>query len=258
MFQEDDYYYFNGCSFTYGIGIRPWPPSEEMFNLRWSSLVSNHYGVKSYNNSAPGSCNERIFRTTYDDILSCDNKPKMAVIMWSDPPRTELFRPQENELASLDLAQINPQSINGVKSREHVEALQMYYAFIHSEERALIRTLSYMVSLKFLFDSLQIPFIMLHYKSNFYRSYRRIIDKWSKQADEDAKVGSYLNSVKRKVNLLQGGHIFGLEDGFSFDSLLAESNIPLSVYSGGHPDERGHRAMSEWLINYIDSNNVSG
>lgn len=254
----DEYFYFNGCSFTYGIGIRPWPPSEDMLNLRWSKLLSNKYGVGSVNNSTPGSCNERIFRTTFNDILNAEKRPKLAVIMWSDPPRTEIFRPQENELSSMDLAQINPQSIGRLGTPEHLEAFQNYYAFINSEERCMMHTMGYMVALKFLFETLEIPFIMLHYKPNFYHNYLNVLKKWVPRESESNSIKSFIDSFRQKAALLEHDHIFGFRDNQSFDSLLREKKIPFSVYSGGHPDGIGHEAMYEWLVEYIDSNNVIG
>lgn len=247
--QTSDYIYVNGCSFTFGIGIRPLPPSEEMFDLRWGTLLANSLGTDVVNDSCPGSCNERIFRTTYNSILSAEKKPKLAVVMWSDPPRTEIFRPQENELSYIDLAQINPQSIGKIGSEEHLEAFKLYYAFIHSGERATIQTMTYMLALKHLFESFDIPFVMLHYKANFYNEVKRIEKKWS--SETKAKViESYYNRFTSLRELLSHPHIFGFENNFSFDTLLQEKKVPFSIYSGGHPDEYGHQVMAEWLIDY--------
>lgn len=264
--QTNDYIYTNGCSFTFGIGISRQPytlisedaDNKEVVEKRWSTLVANHLGMDVINDGVPGSCNERIFRTTYARILTEEVKPKLAVIMWSDPPRTEMFRPQDTEFDGMDLAQINPQSIGKLSTKEHLEAFQMYYAFVHSGERALLHTMGYMVALKHLFETYDIPFIMLHYKSNFYHEYTNTLKKWQDRANESGKISSYMTRVNQLKSLLEHPHIFGFDSTMSFDTLLRDNNIPFSIYSGGHPDEYGHKAMGDWLNEYIDSNNVIG
>lgn len=263
---KNNYIYVNGCSFTYGTGINNVYPqslsaddscNREVVAKRWSTLVANHLNMGIVNDSAPGSCNDRIFRTTFAHILSSQNKPKLAIIMWSDPPRTEIFKPMpQNQYDDIDLVQINPQGIRKISTAEQLEALQMYYAFVHSSERALVHTMTYMVALKSLFENLNIPFVMMHYKPNFYREYASVVKKWEGRVNVDGKISSYVNRIKQLRSLLDHPHIFGFNSEMSFEYILKNNSIPLSKYCMGHPDEYGHKAMGDWIVKYIGSNNV--
>ena len=231
----------NGCSFTYGIGLSKEHGSEEMLSNRYSKLLADKLGLKEVNISAPGSCNMRIQRTTISHITH--NTPDIAICMWSDPPRTEIFRPQESEYEWLDLAQINPQSIGKIKSREHRNAFEMYYTFIHSTERGIMHTLNNMQAVTALCDAYSIPLINIHYKDNFINKFNECI--------------KYEDAPSPFIELIQYTLDYVKENSYyidtSFLSLIDSENLDFGKWSGGHPGPKSHERMADFLYGFIDN-----
>ncbi len=238
---KSDYILVNGCSFTYGIGLSRDHGSDEMLSKRYSNLLAERLETDVINISAPGSCNMRIQRTTIEHITN--SSPDVAICMWSDPPRTEIFRPQESEYDWLDMAQINPQSIGRIKSRPHKTAFEMYYTYIHSTERGILNTLSNMQAVTALCDAYSIPLINLHYKDNFINKYKEVVEY-------DAAVGPYIESVKNKLDYVVENSYYIDQ---SFDGLIQEEKLDYGKWSGGHPGEESHERMSDVLYGFIDN-----
>lgn len=244
--------FFNGCSYTYGIGTAE--RTDDIKESRYSKIVSNHFNMEEDNAAQPGSCNQRIARNTYTQCSPSETA--LAVIMWSDPPRTEIFRPQENEYDFQDLAQITPQGANGTQSYEHREALLHYFTYIHSEERALIHTLYNMMSVEAFFRSNNIPVMHLHYKGNFNRVLRHVLQRCNEPSfSNNHECINLKNEIERSINYLSPNKfVTGIDDSINFNDIV--SHIPYSQISLGHPSAEGHKEYSQWLINYIEESNV--
>lgn len=76
--------YFNGCSHTVGV-CSDLHNIEQTYPYKLSSKLN-----ADFNNSAfPRSSNDRIARTTVEDISSMDYKPDVAIIQWSYYDRFE-------------------------------------------------------------------------------------------------------------------------------------------------------------------------
>lgn len=243
--------YVNGCSYTFGIGLEV----EKIPDSRWSSLLANKLNFAEQNSAWPGSSNFRISRQTFTDILPMVNKPALAVIMWSDPVRQEFFRPQQNENKWQDLAQITPQSVGSIRSYYHKEAFESFFAFISTEERALVHTLHHMLSVQTLFSFLNIPAIHFHYKSNFNSHYTNVLSKAKEsKAWPYRNLLDHINSATDEL-LKLNRHTFGFKDSTSFANLTKTNRIPTSNISLGHPSDAGYKMMADWFYNYIVSNN---
>jgi len=244
--------FFNGCSYTYGIGVADFTDVYGIQNNRYSKLVANHFNMIDDNAAQPGSCNQRIARNTFTQCTP--DETSLAIIMWSDPPRTEIFRPQENEYHFQDLAQITPQGANGTQSYEHREALLHYFTYIHSEERALIHTLYNMMSVEAYFREKNIPVMHLHYKGNFNRVLRHVLQRCEDFSNNDESI-NLKREIENSINYLSTNKFLtGVNDNINFNDMV--KHIPYSTISLGHPDKEGHKLYSEWLINYIEESNV--
>ncbi len=239
--KNSDYILVNGCSFTYGIGLSKEHGSEEMLSNRYSSLLCEKLGMRDVNISAPGSCNMRIQRTTIDHITT--GSPNLIICMWSDPPRTEIFRPQESEYQWLDMAQINPQSIGKIQSREHKLAFEMYYTFIHSTERGVLHTLDNMQAVTALCDAYSIPLINIHYKDNFKRKFEECVGY------SDAP-SSYIETIQNKLDYVVENSYYIDK---SFLGLIEEEDLDFGEWSGGHPGFKSHERMADYLYGFIDN-----
>lgn len=251
MSVKNDYIYVSGCSYTYGIGI----PTDFIQQKRWSTLLADKLKYDVINSSCPGSSNFRIARATYHDIITSETLPKLVIIMWSDPPRQEFFRPQENEHPWLDLAQVTPQGVGTIKSYFHKDAFESFFTFISTEERALVHTLNHMLSIEMLCRFYNIPVIHLQYKSNLNRYYRHLLLKFADSADRTYK--NLISQISAQVKFFEdtNSHVFGFSNDFSFNRMIDEKKLPTSKISLGHPEEQGHQEMAEWIYQHIVSSN---
>lgn len=251
--------YVNGCSYTFGVGIaeRNIPGGdEEIVRQRYSTLLAGRLGMDVINQGWPGSCNKRIFRHALTEIIASP-EIKLAIICWSDPNRTEIFRPQETVRSSHETSQITPQGVNSITSYFHREALEGYFGFLNSEETAVMDTLSYMLALDQICSLKKLPIIQCHYKDNFNQMIAKV--------REGGKNPSHpcFQSVEKRVNRMvaefQGDHVWQINEGntdWSFTSYMKDKEMTWSTISGGHPDASGHKIWADYLYDYVVEHNV--
>lgn len=91
----------NGCSWTYGHGLKPNNDTLEWDNNNidhcnyaltnnWAAILANKFNLEYKNLSVPGGSNDRIVRTTLSYFLQNDYKNTIVVIGWTEPNRREL------------------------------------------------------------------------------------------------------------------------------------------------------------------------
>lgn len=243
--------YCNGCSYTFGIGTTPHDNKEQCLKHAWPSVLSKLIDKNIVNEAIPGSSNIRILRDTLKFLHF--NTPEVVIIMWSDAPRTEFFRPGEGELEGIGMAQVTPQNVNSIKSYYHREAFESYYSFIHSEERAVMETLSYMLSIKQICDAKNIPYISYTFKSNLWRSLERI-PRHLKINAHDKPVQMLLADLGMLKSGLQSKTIFGIHDNISFGQICEDEHLAYSEYSLGHPGKDAHIRMAEIVKEVMEEN----
>lgn len=247
--------FFNGCSYTYGIGASE--VRSEIDDLRYSRWLCNAMGMEDVNIAKQGSCNDRIARTTYAHLLDPNTvKPKLGIIMWSDPHRTEIENISEFVNSGVDLRQVTPQGVGEIQSQALREGLKYYFSFIATRRRQLLYTIHHMVSIQNLFDSLNIPLIQFHYKSTINRLYRHSMLDVDHYEDVPcvSLQGSYIiNSLKY---LERNEHCFGFSRNLSFDDLIQKEEIPHSTICLGHPSVDAYKMMAEWFHDYIDTTKI--
>lgn len=247
--------YTNGCSYTFGIGCSQHDSAENCKKYCWPTKLSELLDDKVINEAIPGSSNLRIARDSLTALAKDDFK--IAVIMWSDIHRTELFRPGEGEYRQISMAQITPQNVNNIKSFYHKEAFEGYYGFINSEERALLESLTLMLGVNAMAKAKNIPLINLHFKRNFNRYFRHVLMRAEKMKDETHKtfIGD-VNKLKDAI-LETNNHFFGFDSEYgSFEWLFKKNDLPYSKYSLGHPGREAHEEMAKWIYNYIIENDL--
>ena len=69
--------YWNGCSFVRGMEIQNRP--EDIF----ADIVSKEFGQKYWDNAKVGGSNDRICRTTVDDMIRTTSKASHYCMVWS-------------------------------------------------------------------------------------------------------------------------------------------------------------------------------
>jgi hypothetical protein len=225
--------YNNGCSFTYGIGLCPYDEAQNSMQKAWPALLAEKLNIEHINEAVPGSSNTRIFRDTIKYLTT--NSPDLVIVMWSDPSRTEFFRPGEGELGDIGMCQVTPQNTQNIKSFYHREAFESYYSFIHSMEASTLQTLTLQAGVYELCKARNIPLIQFQYKNNIARYTNSVIEELD-QHKRDITVKKYLDDLNTLRDYLDEGPFnFGLKDESygSFDSLVED--YAMAEYSMGHP-----------------------
>ena len=227
--------YVNGCSYAYGQGV---DKSESIcIRDRFSKTLSDHFDLTEINNALPGSCNQRIARRTLVDLIH--HKPKLAIIVWSDPSRTEFMYTAPHYHSGkypFELGQAKVSSLKGYPSE-----VSVYYNKLRSVEQEIMNTLYHMLAVKMAADSMSIPCIQLHFRENFsvdlnpaIRSRnmrcRKTISEYLSILDSDELVYGIPGREMHSFEKLGGGY---LDD-------------------TGHPDKASHDRVCQWITNLVE------
>lgn len=246
--------YINGCSYTYGIGLCPYDEADNCKNRSWGALLSKKLNKEHINDAVPGSSNFRIFRDTVTYLTK--NTPDLVIVMWSDPSRTEFFRPGEGELGTIGMCQVTPQNTQNIKSFYHREAFESYYSFIHSREMTVLQTLSLQASIYEICKARKIPLIQFQYKNNIARYLDAVLEDLEPNL-KDPTIQQYVDDVLELADYLDDAPFnFGIRDHDygSFDAYVKD--YAMSEYSMGHPGPEAHEAMADHFKEIIEKNEL--
>lgn len=234
-------FYVNGDSFSYGIGIAiDEPEKEDMHKIikekRFSKLLCDKIGMVEHNASVPGSCNTRIARRAFIDILLL--KPKFVMITWSDPSRFEFTDYKSTPLRyDEDATQLRVSSIKfdpiGAPAKR---AMKEYYANLSSPYSDVMHTYQHMASIDYLCRSLDIPCLQLWFRDS-------CTTYWVEKCTESGRA-SYQRTMVQLTDFLKENdmnRIWTQED--SFESLCEHNMCEVD----DHPNELGHELLAQWL-----------
>lgn len=247
--------YFNGCSYTYGIGTGRHDILEVCKKYCYPTIVSKELDKEIINEAEPASCNFNIYRKFVKYISN--NTPELVVIMWSDALRSEVFKPElwDNSHFDCGINQITPQNTQNIKDYYLREALEGYYGFVMHEGKSALDTLTLMVSVQEMCEAKGIPVIQMQYKSNLERYCRHAMKLNTDVRDNKL----LLDNIKYFIDYLDTKeHAYGYKekDMHSFETIRKENHLPNSLFSLGHPGREAHEFMGKYLSNYIKENDL--
>jgi|TARA_B110000914_G_C15390518_1_gene412235 hypothetical protein len=247
--------YVNGCSYTFGIGTVPHGDAPEpCLKNSWPSQLGDMLDTEVVNEALPGSCNDRIYRDTINYLSN--NNPDLVIVMWSDPGRMEAFIPKEGDWYKeiFDLYQITPQSVNSISSYFHREALESWYSFLHTDEKANLNTLTHMNAIQMICKARGIPYISHCYKSNIERQVRHCLSRLENTTDvTEVNIVSKLKSLTASLDELN----YGVNNTESFNQYVVDNYLTFSEYSLGHPSYESHTFMANWFKELIEKNDFT-
>ena len=227
--------YVNGCSYAYGQGVN----REESICIRdrFSKTLSDHFDLKEVNKALPGSCNQRIARRSLVDLIQ--HKPKLAIIIWSDPSRTEFkdadmfnrFKKYPFELGQAKVSSL----------KYSPKAVSVYYDRLRTPEQDTLNTLQNMLSVKMTAESMSIPCIQLHFRESFTGELNYSIKNGNKNCRDT--ISEYL-SILSCDELVYG--IPGRE--MSSFEMLGGGYLDET----GHPNKASHDNVSKWITSLIE------
>tara|TARA_R100001129_G_scaffold42270_1_gene29025 strand:- start:4207 stop:5061 length:855 start_codon:yes stop_codon:yes gene_type:complete len=271
--------YANGDSWTAGDIVDPDlfgddlskvnDPKNKPYRLPrvWPHKIGKELGIEVINNSHAGSSNDRIFRSTVNDILGLllNNKPEdlLVVIGWSSPERKDFFYKWHNEDGG-EWECLYPAELDHWTS-ERKELIDFYKLYVknhwHAEE-FITRHCIHNISLHHFLKSLNIKHIFFN---SFYENKEDVLNKDSHQLLESPEFENYIsdfndstefNTIKRlEINNILKEYKNVYKNVFykqSFISFLLGLNIEDEVLNY-HPTEKGHQLWASNLAKYISS-----
>lgn len=205
-----DCLYVNGCSFSEGAELH------DSNNSRWSKLVADHYNIQEVNCAQGGGSNDRIFRTTTQDLLKMQgSKNPYVVLMFTNLSRFETGTSNGNWF---------PWSINSTElSEKDIKFASMYYENYQNDACDVERFAVQLFHLQNMLQSLNIPYLFLHGLNT------------PVETNKIESIASYLD-------LRYYVHQFDVRQ-----YLMQWPNIKFGP--GGHPLEIGQEKIKEWIIN---------
>ena len=261
--------YFNGCSFTRGWQLE--------HNLRdsWPAVLSAELNTVFYNHSKVGGSNERISRTTQNYILSKkvpvtrniwtkeyltekfkkDVEVKLAIIMWTGINRMEFMQDREWRTANWEKFQLNPKNYLPTYESEvaytraqSVGDAEKFYLYLNgwmktkSARLNLKNSISHMLSTKYFFDALEIPYLFYSFSSQHYKPLLHLLDEEYIEATnvEWPSIELSKKEILKELPFLK-------QEGFY--EICKKENLPLGRKD--HPDETGHERMAEIILKDI-------
>ena len=206
--------YTNGCSYT----ANKWISDQE----RYPQLVANHFGWHLQDRSHPGSCNDRIIRTSMRDCIQLikANQPIMALIQLTHASRTE-YAPVSQ--TNTEWKQWNDTGFESIKPGEDLEpdvgTFMKHYTLMFDQQASMVKLLSAVIGLAAFFRQHSIQ----------YRIYNGPPDL---NQFEPEQFSSYLCQDPNVLDL----------DKFNMLALTGSDN---------HPDQDGMRSIADYFIKIL-------
>jgi len=207
---------FDGCSWTFGSELEgPDEDHDKRKKERWSNLVSDHFQSDHVNLGEGGKSNDGILRTT---IEYCENhKVDFAVIQFTKNNRREILTPRKGK-----------NKYRRVLGSSTDEVNQYYLKHLSTDDDDIANYYKNKFLLEFYFKVKKIPYFFM--TLNRRKSMKIIGAPTSWQLMSDSKPVTCL------YNVLQG------------DLSNYYYRIP---QKGGHPSEKGHRKIADFIIENV-------
>lgn len=208
-----DMLYSNGDSWAHGVEL-------ENVNDSFVNVIANNYKLPVINSSCPGSSNQRILRTTIEDLsrLLKQGKRPFVLISWTLPHRFELY--------SIDQQKFVTFSSPGSAADEDLGNL--LWSKWSSDKTDVINFLTQVISLQSFFKQNNVSYFM----TNVFKIVYELLDKTNIEIYQ-----SQIDTVYYMYNL-------------PLKVLLTPYiNIAWGI---DHPLKDGHAIIAKFLIEQID------
>jgi len=269
--------YANGDSWTAGDIVDPElfgdnlskvnDPDNKPYRLPrvWPHKIGKELNIEVINNSHAGASNDRIFRSTINDITNLlkTNKPEdlLVVVGWSSPERRDFFY-KWHEQDTGEWECLYPGELEHWTS-ERKELLDFYKLYVTNHwypEEFITRHCLNNISLHYFLKGLNIKHIFFN---SFYENKEDVIDKDKHQLLESPKFDTFISdfyndtdikTLKRlEIDNILTEYTSVYKDVFfkdTFISYLLSFDIEEKILDY-HPTEKGHELWAKYLSSYI-------
>jgi len=208
-----DTLYCNGDSWTYGVEL-------EDVSDSFPNVIARNYDLPVVNSSKPGGSNQRIVRTTVEDVsrLIKQGKKPFVLIAWTLPHRFELYSADKKEFVTF----------SSPNSAADIELGNVIWSKWSSEKTDVINFLTQVICLQSFLKQNDVPYFM----TNVFKVVYELLDR-----EEIELYQSQIDTDYYMYNL-------------PFKALLTPYiNIKWGV---DHPLKDGHAIIAKFLIEQID------
>ena len=237
--------YWNGCSFVRGMEIRNRP--RDIF----ANIVSEEFRQPWWDNAKVGGSNDRIWRTTMDDMI---RKPaKLAIIVWSGINRFEYLDDHNAwrsavwvkyrfDKKSLKVSEQSETHFHPRMTLKQWQAIQGWATQVRTMRYNLIKSLNHMISIKYFLESKNIPYLFYNLSDGQIQPTLKILDEQRMEGANNLwevghmKLNDYLNELPHMNEE-------------AFYDMCKRKKVPFGPKD--HPLEEGHRLMAERIIGDI-------
>lgn len=195
----------------------------------WPKQLADKYRLPVIDGSYPGASNDRILRTTVQDVslLRKQGRNPFVIVCWSQLHRFEL--PQKNEIWR---PFVSPAE-NGLP-----KAVTDIWKDWSTDRSDLVKWLQQLI----LFDAFLKQNSIAYFGTTVFKESYWQLEKYIKTADFEA----YSYQLSNVVDLTKHMYNFSLEG-----ILLQKSDIEYGP--GGHPLLRGHTVIADYIKDQLDS-----
>lgn len=205
--------YCNGDSWAYGVEL-------EDVSDSFPNVIARHYNLPVINSSKPGGSNQRIVRTTVEDVskLIKQGKQPFVLIAWTLPHRFELFSCDAKEFVTF----------SSPNSAADLELGNTIWSKWSSDKTDVINFLTQVICLQSFLKQNNVPYFM----TNVFKVVYELLDR-----EEIELYQSQIDTDYYMYNL-------------PFKALLTPYiNIKWGI---DHPLKEGHAIIAKFLIEQID------
>lgn len=237
--------YWNGCSFVRGMEVKVRP--RDIF----ANIVSQELGQPWWDNAKVGGSNDRIWRTTTDDMI---RKPaKLAIIVWSGINRFE-YLDERNAWRSavwvkymfdkkkLKVSELSETHFHPRMTLKQWKAIQGWATQVRTMRYNLILSLHHMLSVKYFLEAKNIPYLFYNLSDG---QISVTLDTLNEQRMEGANNLWEVEHMKLNDYLKELPHM--KEE--AFYDMCKRKEVPFGPKD--HPLEEGHRLMADRILGDI-------
>jgi hypothetical protein len=237
--------YWNGCSFVRGMEVQNRP--DDIF----ANIVSKEFNQLWWDNAKVGGSNDRIWRTTLDDMI---RKPaNLVIIVWSGINRFEFLDDYHAWRSAvwikyrMDKKSLKPAPDNEVHFHPKMklqqwEAINGWGSLGRSPRYNIIYSLHYILSTKYFLEAKGIPYLFYNMSDGQTKPLLHTLDE---QRDEGANNLWVVEHMKQKDYLKELP--FLKEE--AFYDMCKREGVPFGPRD--HPLEEGHKLMAKRIIGDI-------
>lgn len=226
---------------------------------RYLGLLCERYNAELIDLSTAGISNDTIYRILVDYLIENDylhgrdTSDLFISIGWTSPERTEFF--YEKKWGGDNYAMFGPWSMDQKYDNPDLSTFfNLYYKYFSHPVEYMRRYILMIYNLELLLKKYKIRYIM---HQAFYHHIHKMMRQWDDQTYLRSNLDIISAADKRMFDLIDPILFVNKndEEGTAHHTMIKLGGKD-NVFEVWHPNAYGHRLWAEYLIKYIEDNNI--